>query len=150
MVLEKTLESPLDCKEIKLINTNENQSWIFIGRTDAEAEAPILWPPDAKNWLIWKDPDAGKDWRQQKKGTPKDEMLDGMTDSMYMSLCKLWEMVKYREAWYAEVHGVIKSPTQLSDWTPPPNCKECISNYRENIKDFGYNALEVPFKYHNW
>ena len=67
VVLEKTLESPLDCKEIKLINPKGNQSWIFIGRTDAEAETPILWPPDAKNWLIWKDPDAGKDWRQEEK-----------------------------------------------------------------------------------
>ena len=67
VVLEKTLESPLDCK-IKPVNPKENQSWIFIGRTDAKAEAPILWPPDVKNWLIWKDPDAGKDWRREEKG----------------------------------------------------------------------------------
>ena len=75
MVLEKTLESPLDCKEIKPVHPKGNQSWIFIGRTDAETEIPILWPPDVKNWLIWKDPDAGKDWRQEKKGMTEDEMV---------------------------------------------------------------------------
>ena len=75
VVLEKTLESPLDCKEIKPVNPKGNQSWIFIGRTDAEAEAPVLWPPDAKNWLIGKDPGAGKDWRQEEKGTTEDEMV---------------------------------------------------------------------------
>ena len=74
--LEKMLESPLDIKEIQPANPNGNQSWIFIGRTDAEAEAPILWPPDAKNWLIGKDPDAGKDWRQEEKGTTEDEMVE--------------------------------------------------------------------------
>ena len=74
VVLEKTLESPLDCKEIQPLNPKGNQSWIFTGRTDAEAEAPILWPPDAKNWLIGKDPDAGKDGRQEEKGTTEDEM----------------------------------------------------------------------------
>ena len=75
VVLEKTLESPLDCKEIKPVNSKGNQSWIFIGRTDAEAEAPILWPPDGKNWLIGKDHDAGKDWRQEDKGMTEDEMV---------------------------------------------------------------------------
>ena len=75
VVLEKTLESPLDCKEIKPVNPKGNQSWVFIGRTDAEAETPILWPPDAKNWLIGKDPDDGKDWRQEKKGMKEDEMV---------------------------------------------------------------------------
>ena len=74
MVLEKTLESPLDCKEIKPVNPKGNQSWIFTGRTDVEAETPILWPPDEKNWLVRKDPDAGKDWRQEEKGTKEDEM----------------------------------------------------------------------------
>ena len=74
VVLEKTLESPLDCKEIKPVNTKGNQSWRFIGRTDAKAETPILWPPDAKNWLIGKDPDAGKDWRQEEKWTIEDEI----------------------------------------------------------------------------
>ena len=74
MVLEKAIESPLDCKEIQPVNTKINQSWIFIGRTDAEAELLILWPPDAKNWLIGKDPDAGKDCRQDEKGMTEDEM----------------------------------------------------------------------------
>ena len=72
VVLEKTLESPLDCKEIKQVNPIGNQSWIFIGRSDAEAETPILWPPDAKNWLLGKDPDAVKDWMQEEKGTTED------------------------------------------------------------------------------
>ena len=75
VVLEKTLESPLDCKEMKPVNPKGNQSWIFIGRTDAEAETPILWPLDAKNWFIWKDPDAGKNWRQEEKGTTGGEMV---------------------------------------------------------------------------
>ena len=75
VVLEKTLESPLDCKEIKPVNPQGNQPWIFIERTDAEAEAPILWPPDARNWLIGEDPDVGKDWGQEEKGTTEDEMV---------------------------------------------------------------------------
>ena len=75
MVLEKTLESPLYCKEIKPVHPKENQSWIFIGRTDAEAETPELWPPDAKNWLICKDPDVGKDWSWEEKGMTEDEMV---------------------------------------------------------------------------
>jgi len=75
VVLEKTLTSPLDCKEIKPVNPKGNRSWIIFGRTDAETEAPILWPPNVKNWLIGKDPDAGKDWRQEEKGTTEDEMF---------------------------------------------------------------------------
>ena len=76
VVLEKTLEGPLDCKEIQPLHPKGNQSWIFIGRTDAEAETPILWPPDAKNWLTGKDPDAGKDWGQEEKGKTETEMVD--------------------------------------------------------------------------
>ena len=75
MVLEKTLESLLNCKEIKPIDAKENQSWIFIGKTDAEAEAPVLWPSDTKSWLIGKDPDAGKNWGQEEKGVTEDEMV---------------------------------------------------------------------------
>ena len=74
-VLEKTLENLLDCKEIKSVHPKGDQSWVFIGRTDAEAETPILWPPDVKSWLIWKDPDAGKDWRWEEKGTAEDEIV---------------------------------------------------------------------------
>ena len=75
VVLEKTLESPLDCKEIQPVHPKQDQSWVFIGKTDVEAKTPILWPCDAKSWLIWKEPDAGKDWRQEEKGTTEDEMV---------------------------------------------------------------------------
>ena len=110
MVLEKTLEIPLNCKETKPVHFKGKQSWIFIGRTDAEAETPILWP-DAKNLLLGKDPDAGKDWRQEEKGTIECEIVGWHHQS------KLLELVMEREAWCAAVHRTTKSQTWLSNWT---------------------------------
>ena len=114
VVLEKALESPLDCQEIQPVHPKGNQSWIFIGRTDAEDETPILWPPDVKNWLIGKDPDAGKGWRQKKKGTTRwDGWMASLTRWTWVWVNSRME----REAWCAAVHGVTKSPTWLSHRT---------------------------------
>ena len=140
LVLEKTYESPLDSKEIKLVNPKGNQLWIFTGRTDAEAEAAILCLPDGKIWHIGKDPDVGKNWRQKEKWMTEDNIvgwhhqLNGhvavvvqflshiqlfatLWTTTDTSLSKLWEMVKDSEAWGPAVHGVVKSQIWLRDWT---------------------------------
>ena len=117
VVLEKTLESPLDFKEIKLVNLKGNQPWMLFGRTNAEAEAPILWTPDANSWLIGKDPDAGKIDGRKRKGQQRMTLLGGITHSMDLNLSKLKDIVENRGAWHATVHGVSKSWTALSKWT---------------------------------
>ena len=114
VVLEKTPESPLDCKEIKPVNPKANLPWTFIGRAVGEAEAPILWPPDAKSWLIGKDPDAGKAWGREEKGLQRLRWFNSITDSVDMNLSKLWGIVEDRGV---TVHGIAKRQTWLSDWT---------------------------------
>ena len=111
VMLEKTLDNPLDSKEIKAANPKGNQPWIFTGRAGAEAEAPILWPPDAKSWLIRNDPDAGKDWGQEEKRVTEDEMVGWHHWLTGISLSKLRETVKDRETWHAAVHEVAESDT---------------------------------------
>ena len=110
-------ESPLDCKEIQSGHPKGNQAWIFIGRTDAEAEIPILWPPDEKNWLIGKDPDTGKDWRQEEKETTEDEIVGWHHQFNGYAFEETLRVGDGREAWRAKVHGVAKSQTRLRDWT---------------------------------
>ena len=117
VVLEKTLESPLDCKETQPVHCEGDQPWDFFGGNDAKAETPVLWPPHTKNWLLGKNSDAGRDWGQEEQGTTEGEMagwhhwLDGC------DLGELRELLMEREAWHAAIHGVAKSRTQLSDWT---------------------------------
>ena len=133
----------LDCKEFNPVNPKGNQSCIFIGRTDADAEAPILWPPDVKSQLIGKDPDAGKDWRQVEKGQQRMRCLDDLTDWLDISLSKLWEMVKDREAWRTAVHLIEKSDTNYPLNSNSSNCHQasietlgCHSFKRYPLHDF--------------
>ena len=109
VVLEKTLESPLDCKEIKPVSPKGNEPWILIGRTNTQAETPILGPHDSKSQLIRKDPDAGTDWGQEEKGAAEDEMVGSIINSTNMNLSQLQEIVKDKEVWRAAVHGVTES-----------------------------------------
>ena len=144
-MLEKALESPLDCKEIKLVNPEENQLWIFIGRTDAETEAPILWLPDAKSQFIGKDPDAGKDWGHEEKGATEDKMVG-------------WHhQLNGHEV--AEAHGVEKIWTWLSNWTtieketinkmkqPPTEWEKILVN---NMSDKRFTLKNAQIIHTSW
>ena len=145
VVLENMLETPLDCKEITPANPKGDQSWVFIGRTDAEAETPILCPPDAKSWLMGKDPDAGKDWRQQN-GMTENEMVGWHYWLNGRTWGRLQELVMNREAWCDAVHGVAKSWTQQSNWTEHQS-KEGLAEWKSKTyfiyMPFVRNLLQI-------
>ena len=154
VVLEKTLERPLDSKEIKPVDPKESQLWIFIGRSGAEAEAPVLWPPDTKSHLIGKDPDAGQDWGQKEKGRQRMRWLDGITESMDMSLNKVQEMVKDRGAWCAAICGAAKM--DMTGWQNNPRLKAAFvvpspwkyfspGRHMENIAPISVTFSASPF-----
>ena len=129
VVLEKTLESPLDCKEIQPVHFKGDQPWVFFGRNDAKAETPVLWPPHVKSWLIGEDSDAGRDWGQEEKGTTEDEMAGWHHQLNAHSLSELQGLVMDREAWRAAIHGIIKSQTRLSNWTERTELKQYIFEF---------------------
>jgi len=137
VVLKKTLESPLDCKEIQSINPKGNQSWIFIGKTDAEAETPILWPPDGKNWLIWKTLMLGRIEGWRRRGRQRMRWLNGITDAMDMSLSKLWELAMDREPGVLQSMG---SQRVRHDWvTELTGKKNFYSITKLKLYDWGGN-----------
>ena len=125
----RLLRVPWTCREIQSIHPKGDQSWMFIGRTDVEAETPVLWPPDAKNWLIWKDPDAWIDWGQEEKWTTEDEMVGWHHRLNGHGFGWTLGVGDDREAWHAAIHGVTKSWTRLSDWTElNPLQYSCLKN----------------------
>ena len=146
MVLEKTSESPMNCKEIKPVSTKGNQLWIFIGKTDAEAEAPILWLSDTKSRLTGKDPDAGNDWKQKEKRAAEDERLDSIPNSMDMSLSKFQEKVKETEARRAVVHRFSNSRTWLSNVTATKKSSSTVRNQKsEVLRVCEFFKVKVPW-----
>ena len=149
VVLEKTPESLLDSKEIKPVNPNGNQSRIFIGKTDAEAEAPILWPPDVKNWLNGKDPGAGKDWRQEEKGIPENEMVGWHHRPIHVSLSRLQELVMDREAWHALWDSPWGSPL-CSPWgRKESNTTEWLNWIKTYVIEIEI-TVSLPLLSHQW